>query len=161
MVRVDRSFLLMIVVVLMVSAVSIPVSAITEQEVKDFFLNTYNPQIESLGKIPGFTSLFGGQIMHIIIKDKPGGNIQFELNATTKPDGFIANIENGAPEKPTLKLTTDSETIDSIKTSADPKQKIIDSIGSKIIIEGVDIIGGIKVTFMNVGLFFAKLFGLV
>jgi hypothetical protein len=161
MIKLERSFLLMVIAVLILSAVSIPGSAITEQEVKDFFLNTYNPQIGSLGKIPGFTSLFGGQVMHIIINDKPGGTKQFELNAQTNPDGFITNIGSGAPDKPTLKLTTDSQTIESFKTAADPKQKIMDSIGSTIIIEGVDIVGAIKVTLMNVGLFFAKLFGLV
>ena len=151
----------MIVIVLIVSAVSIPVSAITEQEVKDFFLDTYNPQIESLGKIPGFTSLFGGQTIYIIINDKPGGTKQFELGAITNATGFITDLKSGVPEKPTLKLTTDAETIESFKTADDPKQKIMDSIGSTIIIEGVDIVGSIKVTLMNVGLFFAKLFGLV
>lgn len=151
----------MIFAVLIVSAVSIPVSAITEQEVKDFYWNTYNPQNENLKKIPGFTSLFGGQVIHIIINDIPGGTKQFELNAQTNPDGLILNIESGAPENPTLKMTTDSQTIESFKTAADPKQKILDSIGSTIIIEGVDIVGAVKVTLMNIGLFFAKLFGLV
>lgn len=150
----------MILAVVLLSLISFPVSAITEQEVKDFFLNTYNPQIDALGKIPGFTSLFGSQAMQIIIKDKPGGTILFDLGATTNSEGLITDI-SGSPEKPTLKLTTDGETIDLIKKSSDPKQYIIDSIGSKIIIEGVDIAGSIRVTIMNVGLFFAKLFGLV
>ena len=150
-----------ILAVLLLSFFIIPVSAITEQEVKDFFLNTYNPQIDSLGKIPGFTSLFGSQVMHIIIKDKSGGTTQFELGAVTNSNGLITEINSGAPTNPTLKLITDVETINLIKQSNDPKQYIIDSIGSKIIIEGVDITGAIKVTIMNVGLFFAKLFGLV
>ncbi len=149
----------MIVVVVLLSLISVPVSAITEQEVTDFFLNTYNPQIGSLGNIPGFTSLFGSQIMQIIIKDRPDGTILFELNATTNSDGLITNI-SASPAIPTLKLTTDGETINLIKESSDPKQYIIDSMGSKIIIEGIDIVGAIKVTIMNIGLFFAKLFGL-
>ena len=145
--------------VVLLSLISIPVSAITEQEVTDFFLNTYNPQIDSLGKIPGFTSLFGSQVMQIIIKDKPDGTVLFELNATTNSDGLITGI-SPSPAIPTLKLITDGETINQIKGSSDPKQYIIDSIGSKIIIEGVDIVGAIKVTIMNIGLFFANLFGL-
>jgi hypothetical protein len=44
-----------------------------------------------------------------------------------------------------------------VNTYASP----LNAINSTIIIEGVDIVGGIKVTLMNVGLFFAKLFGLV
>jgi hypothetical protein len=32
---------------------------------------------------------------------------------------------------------------------------ILDSIGNKIIIEGADVVGSIKVTIMNAGLFFA------
>jgi hypothetical protein len=40
----------MILTVVLLSLISVPVSAITEQEVTDFFLNTYNPQIGSLGK---------------------------------------------------------------------------------------------------------------
>lgn len=155
----ERCLLFSIIVILSISV--IPVSATTEQEVKDFFLNTYNPQIESLGKIPGFTSLFGSQVMHIVINDKPGGTKQFDLNAKTNPDGSIIKIESGIPEKPTLKLTTDSETIESFKTASDPKGMIIDSIGKTIIIEGVDIVGAVKVTLMNIGLFFAKLFGLI
>jgi len=148
-----------IIFVVLLSLISVPVSAITEQEVKDFFLRTYNTEIGSLGKIPGFTSLFGSQEIQIIIKDKPGGSILFEMGATTNSDGFITRM-SGSPGKPTLKLTTDGETIDLIEKSSDPKKYIIDSIGSKIIIEGVDIVGSIKVTIMNIGLFFANLFGL-
>jgi len=157
MIRIYKIILAMV----LLSFVVVPVSATTEQEVKDFFLNTYNPQIDALGKIPGFTSLFGGQVMHIIIKDKAGGTTQFELGAVTNSNGFLTEINSGIPINPTLKLTTDGETINLIKESNDPKQYIMDSIGSKIIIEGVDIVGAIKVTIMNVGLFFAKLFGLV
>lgn len=149
----------MVLLVVLLSLISIPVSAITEQEVRDFFLSTYNPQIDSLGKIPGFKSLFGNQMMQITIKDKPDGTILFELGATTNSDGLITEM-TGTPEKPTLKLITDGKTIDMIKASSDPKKDIIDSIGSKIIIEGVDIVGAIKVTIMNIGLFFANLFGL-
>lgn len=151
----------LILAVLLLSFIIVPVSAITEQEVKDFFLYTYNPQIDAIGKIPGFTSLFGGQLMHIIIKDKAGGTTQFELGAVTNSNGLITEINSGIPINPTLKLITDGETINLIKQSNDPKQYIIDSIESKIIIEGVDIAGSIRVTIMNVGLFFAKLFGLV
>jgi hypothetical protein len=150
-----------ILVVVLLSLISFPVSAITEQEVEDFFLNTYNPQIDALSKIPGFTSLFGSQVINIIIKDKAGGTTQFELGAVTNSNGFFTEINSGIPINPTLKLITDGETINLIKQSNDPKQYIMDSIGSKIIIEGVDIVGAIKVTIMNVGLFFAKLFGLV
>ncbi|MCK4928857.1 MAG: hypothetical protein KAR76_03885, partial [Methanosarcinales archaeon] len=74
-------------------------SAITEDEAKHFFLNIYNPLLDHIVKdIPLINTVFGGQVIHIII-EKPEGNI--ELGAVTNSDGYITELSSGKPDNPT------------------------------------------------------------
>ena len=137
-----------------------PASAITEDEIKDFFLNTYNPNVnEIIPDLPLIKSVFGGQVIHIIV-EKPGGNI--ELTAITDQEGFITDLESGEPDNPTLRLISNEETLDRIGNSTDPVSETQDAlISGDIAYEGVGITMLVKVTIVKIAQFVATLFGVI
>jgi len=151
--------LLLLFVVVSVSTVA-PASAITEEEVKDFFLNMYNPHVsEIIPDLPLIKSVFAGQVIHIIV-EKPGGNI--ELTAITDQEGFITDLESGEPDDPTLKLISNEETLDRIRNSADPVGETQDAlISGDITYEGVGITMLVTVTIVKIAQFFATMLGLI
>ncbi len=135
-------------------------SAITEEEIEDFFLNTHNPHVgEIIPDLPLIKSVFGGQVIHIIV-EKPGGNI--ELTAVIDQEGFITDLESGEPENPTLRLISNEETLDRIKNSADPVGETQAAlISGDITYEGVGISMLITVTIVKIAQFFASLLGII
>lgn len=155
MVRLVRISML---IILLVSFFCAPVaSALTEDEVKHFFLNIYNPHVdEIIPDIPLITSVFGGQVIHIII-EKEGGNI--ELSAVTNPDGYITELESGTPDNPTLRLISNEAVVQRIRNSADPVAETNEAlINGDISYEGVGVKQEINVTIVKVVQFFAELF---
>ena len=152
--------LLLLFAVVSASIIITPASAITEEEIKDFFLNTYNPHVsEIIPDLPLIKSVFGGQVIHIIV-EKPGGNI--ELTAVTDQEGFITDLESGEPDNPTLILISNEETLDRIRNSADPVGETQDAlISGDITYKGVGISMQIKVTIVKIAQFFANLLGII
>ena len=137
-----------------------PASAITEDEIKDFFLNTYNPNVnEIIPDLPLIKSVFAEQVIHIIV-EKTGGNI--ELTAITDQEGFITDLQSGEPANPTLRLISNEKTLDSIRNSADPVGETQDAlISGDITYEGVGISMLVEVTIVKIAQFFANLFGVI
>jgi hypothetical protein len=135
-------------------------TAVTEQEVKDFFLNSYNHQITKIiTDIPLLKSVFGGQVIHILISDN---NKNIELTATTNSDGYITKLDSGAPNNPTLKLISNAATIEKIKSSSTPLDETKTAFeNGDISYEGVGIVQTVKVTIIKVAEFFARLFGVI
>lgn len=152
-------FLLLFAVV-SASIIITPASAITEEEIKDFFLNTYNPHVnEIIPDLPLIKSVFGGQVIHIII-EKPGGNI--ELTAITDKEGFITDLESGEPDNPTLRLISNEKTLDRITNSADHVGETQDALlNGNITYEGVGIKMLVTVTIVKIAQFFANLLGII
>ena len=145
-------------IILLVSFFCAPVaSELTEDEVVHFFLNIYNPHVdEIIPEIPLVKSVFGGQVIHIII-EKPEGNI--ELSAVTDPYGYITELESGTPDDPTLRIISNEAVVQRIRNSDDPVAETNEAfISGDITYEGVGVIQEIKVTIVNVVQFFAELF---
>ncbi|MDF1557124.1 MAG: hypothetical protein P1P80_02930 [ANME-2 cluster archaeon] len=158
MVRIVRTTILTI---LLVSLLCAPVaSAITEEEAMHFFLNIYNPLLDTIVKeIPLIDTVFGGQVIHIII-EKPEGDI--ELGAVTNSDGYITELTSGMPENPTLRLLSTEAVVDGIRASADPVEETKEALkNGDISYEGVGVKQEIAVTIVKVVFFFADLFGVI
>ena len=68
MIKLRKSCLLLLLfTVVSTSTIITPASAITEEEIKDFFLNTYNPHVsEIIPDLPLIKSVFAEQVIHII-----------------------------------------------------------------------------------------------
>ncbi len=147
----------MLIIILLSFCCAPVASALTEDEVKHFFLNIYNPHVdEIIPDIPLIGSVFGGQDIHIII-EKPGGNI--DLSAVTDPDGYITELESGIPDNPTLRLISNEAVVQRIRNSGDPVAETNEAlISGDISYEGVGVIQEIKVTIVNIVQFFAELF---
>lgn len=158
--KLKKVCLLLLLFVVVSGSTVTPASAITEQEIEDFFLNMYNPHVsEIIPDLPLIKSVFAGQVIHIIV-EKPGGNI--ELTAVTNEEGFITDLESGGPDNPTLRLISNEETLDRIRNSADPVGETQDAlINGDITYEGVGVTMLVKVTIVKVAQFFAGLFGLI
>jgi hypothetical protein len=161
MIKLNKVCLLLLLLFVVVSGSTVtPASAITEKEVNDFFLNTYNPHVsEIIPDLPLIKSVFAEQVIHIIV-EKPGGNI--ELTAITDQEGFITDLESGEPDNPTLRLISNEETLERIRNSADPVGETQDAlISGDITYEGV---GGsmlFKVAIVKIAQFFASLLGII
>jgi len=152
---------LLFILFLVVSGSTItPASAITEEEIEDFFLNIYNPHVnEIIPNLPLIKSIFAEQVIHIIV-EKPGGNI--ELTAITDQEGFITDLESGKPDNPTLRLISNEETLDRIRNSADPVGETQDAlISGDITYEGVGIAMLVTITIVKIVQFFATLLGVI
>ena len=152
--------LLLLFAILSASIMITPASAITEDEINDFFLNTYNPNVnEIIPDLPLIKSVFAEQVIHIIV-EKTGGNI--ELTAITDQEGFITDLQNGEPANPTLILISNEKTLDSIRNSADPVSETQDAlISGDITYEGVGTSMLVKVTIVKIAQFFANMFGVI
>jgi hypothetical protein len=145
-------------IIILLSVFCAPVaSALTEDEVIHFFQNIYNPHVdEIIPDIPLIKSVFGGQVIHIII-EKQGGNI--ELSAVTDPDGYITELESGIPDSPTLRLISNEAVVQRIRNSDDPVAETNEAlISGDITYEGVGVKQEISVTIVKIVYFFADLF---
>ena len=145
-------------IIILLSVFCAPVaSALTEDEVKHFFLNIYNPHVdEIIPDIPLIKSVFGGPVIHIII-EKSDGNI--ELSAVTDPDGYITELESGTPDNPTLRLISNEVVVQRIRNSDDPVAETNEAlISGDISYEGVGVKQEIGVTIVKIVYFFADLF---
>ena len=160
MIKLSKFCVLLLLFAVVSASTITPASAITEEEIKDFFLNTYNPHVsEIIPDLPLIKSVFGGQVIHIIV-DKPDGNI--ELTAVTDQEGFITDLESGEPDDPTLRLISNEETLDRIRNSADPVGETQAAlISGDISYKGVGISMVIKVTIVKIAQFFAGLLGII
>ncbi len=145
--------------VLFVVAVS-PAVALTVEEAEHFLLDIYNPNVENIiPDLPLVKDVFGGQVIHIIIK-KEGGDIEF--GATTDSNGYITDLKRGAPSNPTMRLKSDEETVDKIVNSDDPVKETKEALlAGKITYEGVTLVNQIKVAIIKLVQWFAQLFGLI
>ncbi|MCL7416027.1 MAG: hypothetical protein M8349_08240 [ANME-2 cluster archaeon] len=158
MVRIVKTSLL---IILLVSTFCAPVaSAITEAEAEHFFLKIYNPLLDEIVQdIPIVKSVFGGQVIHIII-EKPGGNI--EMSAVTNSDGYITELASGEPEDPTLRLISTEAVVERVRASDDLVAETNEALkNGEITYEGVGIKQEIGVTIVKVVYFFADLFGVI
>ena len=160
MIKLSKFCVLLLLFAVISASTITPASAITEEEIKDFFLNTYNPHVsEIIPDLPLIKSVFAEQVIHIIV-EKPDGNI--ELTATTDKEGFITDLQSGEPDSPTLRLISNEETLDRIRNSADPVGETQAAlISGDITYEGVGISMLIKVTIVQIAQFFASLFGVI
>ncbi len=160
MIKLSKFCVLLLLFAVISASTITPASAITEEEIKDFFLNTYNPHVsEIIPDLPLIKSVFAEQVIHIIV-EKPDGTI--ELTATTDKEGFITDLESGEPDSPTLRLISNEETLDRIRNSADPVGETQAAlISGDITYEGVGISMLIKVTIVQIAQFFASLFGVI
>ena len=138
----------------------LPGEAVTEEEITDYLLNDYNPNSsEVIGDLPLVGSIFGGQVIHGII-EKPGGNI--DLAVFTDSNVYITKLESGEPDNPTLRVTATEATVDKIMGSSDPASEALNALKNKeITYEGIGIKNTIVIGGSKLGLFFAKLFGIV
>jgi len=156
-----RKVLISLLILLLVSISCVPVaSALTEDEAMHFFENIYNPLVDKLVQdIPLINTVFGGQNIHIIV-EKPGGDI--ELGAVTNSDGYITELTSGAPENPTLILTTTEAVVERIRVSDNPVEETKEAIKiGEITYEGVGVVESIGVTIVKVVIYFADLFGVI
>ncbi|MCG7849610.1 MAG: hypothetical protein MIO93_10590 [ANME-2 cluster archaeon] len=156
-----RKVLISLLILLLVSISCVPVaSALTEEEATHFFKNIYNPLVDKLVQdIPLINTVFGDQTIHIIVQ-KSGGDIV--LGAVTNSDGYITELTSGAPDNPTLILTTTEAVVEGIRGSADPVEETKEALkNGKITYEGVGVIESIGVTIVKVVFFFADLFGII
>ncbi len=156
-----RTILISLLIVLLVSISCVPVaSAITEDEAKHFFLNIYNPLLDHIVKdIPLINTVFGGQVIHIII-EKPEGNI--ELGAVTNSDGYITELSSGKPDNPTLRLISNEAVVERIRGSDDPVAETNEALkNGDITYEGIGVKQEVGVTIVKVVYFFADLFGVI
>ena len=160
MIKLSKFCVLLLLFAVISASTITPASAITEEEIKDFFLNTYNPHVsEIIPDLPLIKSVFAEQVIHIIV-EKPDGTI--ELTATTDQEGFITDLQSGEPDSPTLRLISNEETLDRIRNSADPVGETQAAlISGDITYEGVGISMLIKVTIVQIAQFFASLFGVI
>ena len=160
MIKLSKFCVLLLLFAVISASTITPASAITEEEIKDFFLNTYNPHVsEIIPDLPLIKSVFAEQVIHIIV-EKPDGTI--ELTATTDKEGFITDLQSGEPDSPTLRLISNEETLDRIRNSADPVGETQAAlISGDITYEGVGISMLIKVTIVQIAQFFASLFGVI
>ena len=160
MIKLSKFCVLLLLFAVVSASTITPASAITEEEIKDFFLNTYNPHVsEIIPDLPLIKSVFGGQVIHIFV-DKPGGNI--ELTAITDQEGFITDLQSGEPDSPTLRLISNEETLDRIRNSADPVGETQAAlISGDITYEGVGISMLVTVTIVKIAQFFASLLGII
>ena len=160
MIKLSKFCVLLLLFAVISASTITPASAITEEEIKDFFLNTYNPHVsEIIPDLPLIKSVFAEQVIHIIV-EKPDGNI--ELTAITDQEGFITDLQSGEPDSPTLRLISNEETLDRIRNSADPVGETQAAlISGDITYEGVGISMLIKVTIVQIAQFFASLFGVI
>jgi hypothetical protein len=160
MIKLKKIYLLLLLFVVVSGSIVTPASAITEEEIKDFFLNMYNPHVEEIiPDLPLIKSVFAGQVIHIIV-EKPDENI--ELTAITDQEGFITDLESGEPDNPTLILISNEETLDRIRNSADPVGETQDAlISGDITYKGVGISMLVTVTIVKIAQFFASMLGLI
>lgn len=156
-----RTVLISLSIILLVSISCVPVaSAITEDEAEHFFLKIYNPLLDKIVKdIPLIDTVFGGQVIHIII-EKPEGNI--ELGAVTNSDGYITELTRGAPENPTLRLISTEAVVERVRASEDPVAETNEALkNGDIYYEGVSVKQEIGITIVKIVFFFADLFGVI
>ncbi|MCL7413779.1 MAG: hypothetical protein M8353_09210 [ANME-2 cluster archaeon] len=156
-----RTVLISLSIIVLVSMSCVPVaSAITEDEAVHFFLNIYNPLLDKIVKdIPLIDTVFGGQVIHIII-EKPEGNI--ELGAVTNSDGFITELTRGVPENPTLRLISNEAVVERVRASEDPVEETNKALqNGDIHYEGVGVKQEIGITIVKIVFFFADLFGVI
>ncbi|MDO9517039.1 MAG: hypothetical protein Q7J10_03210 [Methanosarcinaceae archaeon] len=159
MIDMKRLSVLVLLTFVISSCFALPVSAITEAEIETYLLVDYNAFISSNPDVPFVSSIFGDQVIHIIIT-KTGGDI--ELAAITDSEAYITSIESGEPEKPTLVVTSNEETVDKILGSADPATDTMYALKNKdITYKGVGIVNMIVVGIAKVGQFLADLLGLI
>ena len=159
MMNMRRLSVLLLVTVIVTSCFALPASATTEDEVKAYLLSEYNTFISENPDVPFVKSIFGEQVIHIIIT-KTGGDI--ELAAITDSDAKITEIESGEPENPTLRVTSNDETVDRIFGSDDPASETTNALDTgDITYEGVGIKNTIVVGAVKIGQFFANLLGLI
>ena len=159
MMNMKRFSILVLITFVVSSCFALPVSAVTENEIETYLLVDYNAFISSNPEVPFVKSIFGDQVIHIIIT-KTGGDI--ELAAVTDSDAYITEIESGEPESPTLLVTSNEETIDKILSSEDPGSDVKDALkNGDITYKGVGIKNSIVVGITKVGQFLADLLGLI
>ena len=159
MINMKQLSVLVLLTFVVSSFFALPVSAITENEIETYLLEDYNAFISSNPDVPFVSSIFGDQIIHIVIT-KTDGDI--ELAAVTDSDAYITSIESGEPEEPTLIVTSNEETIDKILSSDDPATEAKNALDNgDITYKGVGIKNMVVVGIAKVGQFLADLLGLI
>lgn len=141
------------------SCFALPVSAITEDEIETYLLVEYNAFISSNPDVPFVKSIFGEQVIHILIT-KTNGDIEFSV--VTDEDAYITEIKSDAPENPTLLVTSNEETVNNILNSDDPASEAMNALNNgDIDYKGVGIKNKIVVGVTKIAQFFANLLGLI
>ena len=159
MMYMKRLSVLVLLTFIVTSCFALPVSATTEDEVETYLLSEYNTFISANPDVPFVKSIFGDQVIHIIIT-KTGGDI--ELAAVTDSDAYITEITSGEPEDPTLLVTSNEETVDKILSSEDPASEAMNALNNgDITYKGVGVTNMIVVGVAKIGQFFANLLGLI
>ncbi len=147
--------------VMVLLIISTPVTAaLTVDEAEYFLLDVYNPNVENIiPNLPLVKNVFGDQVIHITI-EKTGGNIEF--GATTDSNGYITNLESGAPEKPTLWLKSDEATVEEIINSDSPATVTQEALlNGKITYGGVTLGNKIQVAIIKTAQLIAQLLGVI
>lgn len=159
MMNIKRLSILILLTFVVTSCFALPASAVTEDEVEMYLLSEYNAFISANPDVPFVASIFGDQVIHITIT-KTGEDI--ELAAVTDSDAYITEITSGEPEKPTLLVTSNEETIDKILSSEEPASETMSALNNgDITYKGVGVTNMIVVGVAKVGQFLANLLGLI
>lgn len=156
--NIKRLSVLVLLTFVVSSCFALPVSAITEDEIETYLLVEYNAFISSNPDVPFVKSIFGEQVIHILIT-KTNGDIEFSV--VTDEDAYITEIKSGAPENPTLLVTSNEETVNNILNSDDPASEAMNALNNgDIDYKGVGIKNKIVVGVTKIAQFFANLLGL-
>ncbi|HJH28647.1 MAG TPA: hypothetical protein C5S51_02995 [Methanosarcinaceae archaeon] len=159
MINIKRLSILILLTFVVTSCFALPASAVTEDEVEMYLLSEYNAFISANPDVPFVKSIVGDQIIHIIIT-KTGGDIEFA--AVTDSDAYITEITSGEPENPTLLVTSNEETVETIFGSDDPASETMNALNNgDITYKGVGIKNTIVAGVVKVGQFLANLLGLI
>lgn len=155
MMDIKRLSVLALLTFVVTSCFALPVSATTEDEVETYLLSEYNTFILANPDVPFVRSIFGEQVIHIIIT-KTGGDI--ELAAVTDSNAYITEIESGGPDNPTLRVMSNDKTVDEIFNSDDLASETVNAFNNgDITYEGVGIKNMVVVGITKAAQFFVNI----
>lgn len=123
----------------------------------DALANTYNQNLE---QVPGvFRDQLANERVEVVVESDDGAN---HYAANTGDGARVTAIERGEAENPTVRVTTDAETLEEIRTADDPASTAVDAYDSgEIKISGVGVVNAVKVTVVEAAVSVGRTLGLI
>lgn len=123
----------------------------------DALANTYNQNLE---QVPGvFRDQLANERVEVVVESDDGAN---HYAAKTGDGARVTAIERGEAENPTVRVTTDTETLEEIRTADDPASTAVDAYDSgEIKISGVGVVNAVKVTVVEAAVSVGRTLGLI